>query len=108
LLELKHTLRTARRIWPGLNKRMPSSYSLSSTARNFSHQLESGLSASFLVGEGGNCNRGCKHNRDTMLSNKPTDFTLIARLVNGQPADGKALAQSLFSQIGNRSSATQQ
>ncbi len=108
MLELKHTFRTARRIWPGLNKRMPSSYSLSSTARNFSRQLESGHSTSFREGEAGNCNRGCKHNRDTMLSNKPISFTLVASLVNGQLADGKALAQALFRQISDRAVASQQ
>ena len=37
-----------------------------------------------------------------MLSNKPIAFTLVANLVNGQPADGNALAQALFSQLGDR------
>jgi hypothetical protein len=34
-----------------------------------------------------------------MRSNWQTEFTLVARLVKGQEADGKALAQALFSQI---------
>jgi hypothetical protein len=41
-----------------------------------------------------------------MLRNRPNDFTLVARLVNGQPADGKALAQALFSQIGDRAASS--
>jgi hypothetical protein len=43
-----------------------------------------------------------------MLSNRPTGFTLAARLVNGGPADGTALVQVLFNQIGNRPVASQQ
>lgn len=35
-----------------------------------------------------------------MLSNKPIAFTLVASLVSGQSADGKALAQALFNEIG--------
>ena len=36
---------------------------------------------------------------DTMLSNRPIILTLVARLENGNPADGLALAQALISQI---------
>jgi hypothetical protein len=36
-----------------------------------------------------------------MHSNWQTEFTLVARLVKGQDADGRALAQALFSRIGD-------
>ena len=48
-----------------------------------------------------------KRNKDTMLSNRPIAITLVARLMNGQPADGKALARALFSQIDDLTGAKQ-
>lgn len=39
------------------------------------------------------------HSMDTMHINWQTEFTLVARVVKGQNADGKALAQALFSRI---------
>ena len=45
------------------------------------------------------CSEGCRHSMDTMHSNKPTSFTLVARLTRGQTADGQALARALLNQI---------
>jgi hypothetical protein len=79
---------------------------LRSTSQNSSHQPELGPSTSFRGEVVGSYSKGNKHNKDTMLRNRPNDFTLVARLVNGQPADGKALAQALFSQIGDRAASS--
>lgn len=37
-----------------------------------------------------------------MRSNRQISFTLVARLVNGQPADGKALAHALLNKISDQ------
>jgi hypothetical protein len=42
-----------------------------------------------------------------MHSNRQTSFTLVARLVKGQSADGTALTKALFIQIGNRTASNQ-
>jgi len=47
----------------------------------------------------GSYNDLSKCKKDAMHSNWQKEFTLVARLVKGQDADGRALAQALFNQI---------
>jgi putative hemolysin len=52
------------------------------------------------VEAGDNYSADYRRNEDTVHSNQQRQFTLVARLIKGQKADGSALASAFFARLG--------